>query len=78
MSMYTPHGAGNPSGDATTFDSQSTFVLPYKHPSGKTLLIYLGDRWNGHGENGAVSLFLSLWLNLSPCVSFARALSVSV
>ena len=25
-------------------------MLPYTHPSGKTLLMYLGDRWNGDGD----------------------------
>ena len=49
---------GNPSGSPTTFHSQSTYVLPYTHPStGKTLLIYLGDRWNsGHAPNPYVWL----------------------
>lgn len=37
---------GNPSGSSTTYDSQSTFVLPYMHPSGKMLYIYMGDRWS--------------------------------
>lgn len=44
---------GNPSGSATTYNSQSTYVLPYKHPTtGKTLYVYMGDRWNsGHAPN---------------------------
>lgn len=43
---------GNPSGDSKTFNSQSTYVLPYKHPNGKTLIVYMGDRWNaGHAPN---------------------------
>ena len=44
---------GNPSGSSTTINSQSTYVLPYTHPStGKQLLIYMGDRWNaGHPPN---------------------------
>ncbi len=33
--------------DSTTFNSQSTYVLPYTHPSGKTLHIYMGDRFAG-------------------------------
>lgn len=42
-------------------------VLPYKHPtSGKTLLIYLGDRWNGHGENGGVGNASYVWLPIVP------------
>ena len=28
-----------------TFNSQSTYVLPYAHPDGRQLLVYLGDRW---------------------------------
>lgn len=39
---------GNPTGSSTTFNSQSTFVLPY--PStlvpGTNFYIYMGDRWN--------------------------------
>ena len=46
---------GNPSGDSTTFDSQSTFVLPYKHPNGDDLLIYMGDRWNHAGPGGILN-----------------------
>ena len=54
----------NPSGSSTTWDSQSTFVLPYTHPDGRELLIYLGDRWNGHGENGGVRNASYVWLPL--------------
>jgi hypothetical protein len=39
---------GNPTGSSTTFDSQSTFVLPYpstKNP-GTYYYIYMGDRWD--------------------------------
>ena len=39
---------GNPTGSATTFNSQSTFVLPFpsaKYP-GTSFYIYMGDRWN--------------------------------
>jgi hypothetical protein len=52
---------GNPSGDATTFNSQSTYVLPYTHPkTGNELLIYMGDRWDaGHGPNPYVWLPMS-------------------
>ena len=44
---------GNPSGSGNTFNSQSTYTLPYTHPTtGKTVVIYMGDRWNGgHGPN---------------------------
>jgi len=39
---------GNPTGSSTTFDSQSTFVLPFpstKNP-GEVFYIYMGDRWD--------------------------------
>ena len=52
---------GNPSGSSTTFNSQSTYVLPYTNPrTGKQLLIYMGDRWNaGHPPNPYVWLPMS-------------------
>ena len=31
----------NPSGDATTWDSQSTFIFPYKHADGHTTFIWM-------------------------------------
>jgi hypothetical protein len=43
---------GNPSNDATTFDSQSTFILPYTHADGHKTLVYMGDRWNADGPGG--------------------------
>jgi len=30
---------------STTWESQSTYVLPYMHPDGKMLYIFMGDRW---------------------------------
>jgi hypothetical protein len=39
---------GNPTGSSTTFNSQSTFVLPFpstKSP-GTYFYIYMGDRWD--------------------------------
>jgi hypothetical protein len=54
---------GNPSGDGTTFNSQPTFVLPYTHPSGKRLPIYMGDRWNFQGP-GSVGNASYVWLPL--------------
>jgi len=39
---------GNPTGSSTTFNSQSTFVLPFpstKYP-GTYFYIYMGDRWD--------------------------------
>lgn len=35
-----------------TYNSQPTFVLPYHCTSGKTVLLYMGDRWNYRGPGG--------------------------
>jgi hypothetical protein len=43
---------GNPSNDATTFDSQSAYVLPYEEEHQNIRLIYMGDRWNAKGPGG--------------------------
>ena len=57
---------GNPSGSSTTFNSQSTFVLPYIHPNtGKELFIYMGDDWNNSGV-GSVSNATYVWLPMQP------------
>lgn len=43
----------NPSHDSTTFNSQSTYILPYVHvEDGHTTFIYMGDRWNQGGPGG--------------------------
>ena len=36
----------------TTYNSQPTFVLPYECASGRTVFMYLGDRWNFRGPGG--------------------------
>ena len=46
---------GNPTHDATSFDSQSTYVLPLSLPQGR-LLLYMGDRWNAASESGGGSV----------------------
>jgi hypothetical protein len=52
---------GNPSGKSkTNHNSQSTFVLPYRHPNGKMLWIYIGDRWNQAGP-GSVGNASCVW-----------------
>ncbi len=43
------------SNDPTTFDSQSTFVLPYTRADGSVLYIYCGDRWNDAGPGGLLN-----------------------
>ena len=63
---------GNPSGSHTTFNSQSTYVLPYVHPTGKQILIYMGDRWNaGHAPNQYV--WLPMVKNSSDASGFTMA-----
>jgi len=51
---------GNPTNDATTFDSQSTNVLSYKNT-----LIYQGDRWNYSGPGGLLNATY-IWLPIVP------------
>ncbi len=55
---------GNPSNDPTTFDSQSTFVLPYVHPDGHVTYMYAGDRWNANGPGGLLNSTY-IWLPLT-------------
>ena len=64
---------GNPSNDATTFNSQSTYVLPYRAAaSGKTVLVYMGDRWNaGHTPNPYI--WLPMVKNSSDPTGFTMA-----
>ena len=58
---------------ATTFNSQSTYALPYTHPTtGKVLVIYMGDRWNaGHAPNQYV--WLPMVRNASDPTGFTMA-----
>ena len=42
----------NPSGNPTTYDSQSTFIYPYTHPDGHKTFIWMADRWNANGPGG--------------------------
>lgn len=63
--VCVPERAGNPSNDSTTFDSQSTFILPYTDASGETTYIYMGDRWNANGPGGLQNATY-IWLPLVP------------
>jgi len=55
---------GNPGGSKNTFNSQSTYVLPYVHPvTKKVMRMFLGDRWNDHGP-GSVGNASYVWLPL--------------
>lgn len=51
---------GNPTGDSTTFNSQSTNVLIYKNT-----IIYQGDRWNYKGPGGLGNATY-IWLPIIP------------
>jgi len=42
----------------TTYESQSTFVLPYRHPNGNMLYIFMGDRWDYPNVNLASYIWL--------------------
>ncbi len=55
----------NPSGDPTTYDSQSTFIFPYVHPDGHTTFIWMADRWNANGPGGLDNM-TNIWLPLVP------------
>ena len=54
----------NPSGDGSTWDSQSTFLYPYKHADGHTTHIWMADRWNEYGtcRRGVLHNSLPGWL----------------
>ena len=66
----TLHGAkwtslGNPTGSSTTFNSQSTFVLPFPSTQnpGKDFYIYMADRWNYPDLLGATYIWLPFQFN---------------
>ncbi|KAK9821806.1 hypothetical protein WJX81_007845 [Elliptochloris bilobata] len=52
-------------GGNTTFNSQSTAVLPLKLGDGSTLFIYMGDRWNFQGPGSTYNASY-VWLPLLP------------
>lgn len=53
-------------GGSTTYDSQPTYVLPFPCDNGRTVLIYMGDRWNVRGPGGVRSCPLPLCLSPLP------------
>lgn len=63
-------------GDATTYSSQSTFVLPFPGNS-RTLYLYIGDRWDASDYHNSTYVMLplqfsderSLRLEWSPSIS---------
>eukprot|EP00039_Didymoeca_costata_P023608 m.7675 g.7675 ORF g.7675 m.7675 type:complete len:346 (-) comp3752_c0_seq1:59-1096(-) len=68
-SKYLPNATWtdniNPSGDKTTFNSQSTFIFPYSHPDGHITFIWQADRWNHDGPGGLDNM-TNIWLPLVP------------
>jgi len=54
---------GNPSHSSTTFNSQSTFVLPYQHPNGNWLFIFMADRWDYPDVGAATYIWLPFIYN---------------
>jgi len=62
---------GNPTGSSTTFNSQSTFVLPFpstKYP-GRYFYIYMGDRWDYPHLLNATYIWLPYQFNSDTNVS---------
>jgi len=51
---------GNPTNSADTYSSQSTFVLPYTHPNGEMLYIFMADDWNYPYVDYAVYVWLPI------------------
>lgn len=45
---------GNPTGDATSFNSQPTYVVQQTDAAGKPFYMYLGDNWVHAGPNGLI------------------------
>lgn len=59
----------NPSGDPTTFNTQSSFIFPFVHKDGHVTYIWMADRWNEgipHPLPGGLQNWTSVWLPLLP------------
>jgi hypothetical protein len=57
--------AYNPSGDGSTYQSQSSFLFPFHHGDGNVTHVYMGDRWNAFGPGGLQNM-TNIWLPLLP------------
>lgn len=55
----------NPSHSGDTYDSQSTFLYPFKHADGHVTHIWMADRWNMWGPGSIYNMTL-IWLPLIP------------
>jgi len=57
--------AYNPTGDGSTYQSQSTFFLPVHRADGSVVHVYMGDRWNAYGPGGLQNM-TAVWLPILP------------
>ena len=59
----------NPTGDATSFGTQSTFIFPFVHEDRHTTFIAMLDRWNMGGPGvlpGGLENMTNVWLPMIP------------
>eukprot|EP01048_Picozoa_sp_COSAG05_P009644 COSAG05_NODE_803_length_7215_cov_20.387858_1_plen_879_part_10 len=60
----------NPSGNPTTWNTQSSFIFPFSHADGSgTTFVWMADRWNEGGTEvlpGGLDNWTSVWLPLVP------------
>ena len=60
----------NPSGNPTTWNTQSSFIFPFSHADGSgTTFVWMADRWNEGGTDvlpGGLDNWTSVWLPLVP------------
>jgi hypothetical protein len=55
----------NPSSSGTTYDSQSTFIFPFKHQDGHTTYMWMADRWCESCPGGLDNM-TNIWLPMIP------------
>ena len=53
----------NPSSSGSTWNSQSTYLYPFRHANGSYTHIWMADRWNMWGP-GSIQNFTAIWLPL--------------
>lgn len=59
----------NPSGNPTTWNTQSSFIFPFIHEDGTQTFMWMADRWNMGGTEilpGGLDNWTSVWLPLVP------------
>ena len=63
---------GNPTGDATSFNSQPTYVVPVSTEEHGDYFLYMSDNWIHAGPNGLIDagyVWLPFWFNDDGSVS---------